>query len=155
MDNHDQSDRYAYRNDPMVPGFDDDSPLIVYDGVCILCSGFIQFVVARDTAKAFRFATAQGPLGQGLYRHLNMSTADFETNLLVADGIITSKLDAFIEILRILGAPWNIARALYALPRSVRNWLYDRIAKNRYTVFGRTETCMVPAADWRDRVIGS
>lgn len=144
---------YSYRNAPDAPEFPDEKPLIVFDGVCILCSGFVRFVIARDPGAMFRFASAQSPLGQALFRHYGLDTDDFETNLLIADGRAYGKLDAFTGVMVRLGGIWRVALLARLLPRLFRDWLYDRIARNRYRLFGRTDTCIVPDASWRERVL--
>jgi hypothetical protein len=84
---------YSYRSDPTVPSFADDKALVVFDGVCVLCSGFVRFILKRDRSHAFRLTTAQSPLGQALFRHYGLDTETFETNLVLADGLACAKLD--------------------------------------------------------------
>lgn len=144
---------YSWRHDPAVPAFPDDRPLIVFDGVCVLCLGFARFVIRRDRQKLFRFATAQSSLGQGLYRHFGLNPVEFETNLVLAEGQLHGKLGAFIAVMRLLGWPWRALGVLAILPRPLADWVYDRIARNRYRLFGRTEDCMLPPPDWRDRFL--
>jgi predicted DCC family thiol-disulfide oxidoreductase YuxK len=148
-----QAPPYSWRADPAVPPFPDDKALIVFDGVCVLCSGFARFVLKRDRRFAFRLTTAQSPLGQALYRHYGLDTQEFETNLVLADGRAYGKLDTVAAAGTRLGGPWRTAILLRLLPRPIADWLYDRVATNRYALFGRTETCMIPPPQWRDRFI--
>lgn len=127
--------------------------LIVFDGVCVLCTGFFRFMAARDRRERFRFATAQGALGQELYHALDLPTDEFETNLVIVDGQIHRDLDAFIAAMRALGAPWSAARTLSLLPRSIQIALYRTIARNRYRIFGRIDTCMMPTPELRARFV--
>jgi predicted DCC family thiol-disulfide oxidoreductase YuxK len=150
----DCAEPFSYRQDTTVPGFPDDRPLIVFDGVCVLCSGFARFVVRQDRQAQFRFTAAQSPLGQSLFRHYGLETVNYETNLLVVDGRAFGKLAAVCGIMRRLGGWWRLAGVLRFVPPGIGNWLYDRVARNRYRLFGRSETCIVPSADWRDRMIG-
>jgi predicted DCC family thiol-disulfide oxidoreductase YuxK len=136
-----------------VPRWDDSSGLIVFDGVCVFCSGFARFVVRHDKASRFRFTMAQSALGQALYRHYRLDPSDFETNLVLMDGRLYEKLAAFSKVMMELGWPWRALAILNALPRPIGDWLYDRIAKNRYRIFGRYEACMVPSAELRARLI--
>ena len=126
----------------------------MFDGVCVLCSGFARFILKRDRGFAFRLTTAQSPLGQALFRHYGLDTEDFETNLVLADGRAYAKLDTVAVV---GAAAWRrLARAgrcCALLPRPLADWLYDRVARNRYALFGRTERCMIPPPEWRDRFI--
>src|SRR6188474_2920822 len=98
---------YSYRADPNVPAFADDKALVVFDGVCVLCSGFARFILRRDRAFAFRMTTAQSPLGQALYRHYGLDTDEFETNLVIADGRAYAKLDSVAVAGARLGGAWR------------------------------------------------
>ena len=146
---------YSYRADPAVPAFPDDKALVVFDGVCVLCSGFAKFILKRDKTLAIRLATAQSPLGQALYRHYGLDANEFESNLVLADGRAYAKLDTVAVVAERLGGPWRALAILRLLPRVLGDWVYDRVARNRYALFGRTEHCMLPPPEWRDRFIGS
>ena len=146
---------YSYRADPAVPSFPDDKALVVFDGVCVLCSGLARFILKRDTNYAFRFATAQSSLGQALFRHYGLDVQEFETNLVLADGRAYAKLDTVAVVAGRLGGGWRALGVLRLLPRFLGDWLYDRVARNRYGLFGRTERCMLPPPEWRDRFIGA
>ncbi|MFM9939144.1 MAG: thiol-disulfide oxidoreductase DCC family protein [Hyphomicrobiaceae bacterium] len=144
---------YSYRADAAVPAFADDRPLIVFDGVCVLCSGFARFVARHDRHRQFQFTAAQSRLGQALFRHYGLDPVNYETNLLVEDGRAFGKLDAFAAIMQRLGGAGRLAGVVRVLPRGLSDWAYDRIAQNRYRLFGRSATCVMPDATWRDRVI--
>jgi predicted DCC family thiol-disulfide oxidoreductase YuxK len=144
---------YGYRTDPNVPAFADDKALLVFDGVCVLCSGLARFILKRDRGLAFRLATAQSPLGQALFRHYGLNAQEFETNLILVDGLAYAKLDTVALAGERLGGPWRSLSLLRLLPRRLADWLYDRVARNRYALFGRTERCMIPPPEWRDRFI--
>ena len=148
-----QAKPYSYRCDPSVPDFPDDKALIVFDGVCVLCTGSARFVIERDAALAFRFATTQSPLGQALFRHYGLDTDTFQTNLVLIDGRPYGKLDSVAVVCARLGGIWRLLSALRFIPRPVADWLYDRIALNRYTLFGRTDHCMIPPPEWRTRFV--
>ncbi|MCB1511778.1 MAG: DUF393 domain-containing protein [Hyphomicrobiaceae bacterium] len=141
-----QRTAYSFRTDPIVPAWDDSLGLIVFDGDCILCSRFVQFVLAHDRQAYFRFTTAQGPLGQALYRHYGLDAVDFETNLVIIEGVLHEKLSAFAEVTQRIGGGWQVLSILRQLPRPIADWTYDRIAKNRYAMFGRRESCLMPSA---------
>lgn len=134
--------------------FDESRPLIVFDGVCVLCSGFVRMVVRLDRQNRFRFATAQSPFGEALFRKHGLRTDSYETNLVLIDGVAFTRLDSFVAVMAELGWPWRAAKALLLLPRPLRDWLYDRIAKNRYALFGRKDSCDIPSAEMRERFLG-
>ena len=127
--------------------------VIVFDGVCVLCSGFFRFVLRHDRRARFGFATAQSPLGQALYRALDLPTDDFETNLVIVDGRVYQRLDAFAAAMRALGWPWAGLSALRWLPAALKDPAYHAIARNRYRLFGRTDTCLIPTPDLRARFL--
>ena len=132
---------YAYRNDPTVPDFDDDQPLIVFDGDCVLCSRSMRIILRLDRHKRFRLTPAQSDLGEKLYRHLGLPSDRFETYLLIADGSIHQRTAALIEITKRLGWPWKIGAILVIVPRPIRDALYNFIARHRYRLFGRKTAC--------------
>jgi len=128
--------------------------VIVFDGVCVLCSAFFRFVLRHDRDRSFHFATAQSDLGEALYADLGLKRGDYETNLVLIDGRLYEELDAFAEVMRRLGWPWRAGAAARWLPGPVKRFLYRRIARNRYAMFGRRETCYVPTPELRARFLG-
>jgi predicted DCC family thiol-disulfide oxidoreductase YuxK len=133
-------------------------PLIVFDGVCHLCTGFVRFVIRRDRDALFRFLPAQSPRGEALYTRLGLKSGaaenpDWDSNLLVQDGRVTTELDAFIEITRRFGGLWRLMPILYAVPRSLRDGVYTKIARNRYRWFGRRDVCYLPTPDLAARFL--
>ena len=144
---------YSYRTDPAVPGFPDDRALIVFDGVCVLCSGLARFVLKRDRDFAFRLTTAQSPVGQALLRHYGLDPDVLTTNLVIVDGAPYGKLETIWAVGRRLGGGWRLLAMLRLIPRPIGDWLYDCIARNRYHLFGRYPHCMVPEPKWRERFL--
>jgi len=126
--------------------------LILFDGVCILCSGWVRLIIARDRDCRFRFAPIQKPYGKALAQRLGIDVAMPETNAVVLGGHAYFKSDAAVQVLRMLPG-WGWVGALTVLPRGFRDWVYDRVARNRYRVFGRTEQCIVPSAEIISRFI--
>jgi predicted DCC family thiol-disulfide oxidoreductase YuxK len=144
---------YSYRRDPSVPAFPDDRPLILYDGVCILCSNTMRMIAARDQRQRHRYASAQSPLGQALFRHYLLDPATFETVLLIEDGRAWGKLDMARRVAADIGGLFRLVALFALLPGAAQDWCYDRVAKNRYRLFGRSAVCMPPDPSWRARVI--
>jgi predicted DCC family thiol-disulfide oxidoreductase YuxK len=126
--------------------------LIVFDGVCAFCSSWVQFVIARDRAQRFRFSPVQSGYGSGLAARLGISVENPETNGVVLNGRAYFKSDAALEVLSRLPG-WSWARVLKGTPRPIRDGLYDWIARRRYRLFGRAETCMVPTPELRARFV--
>ncbi|MFC3179453.1 thiol-disulfide oxidoreductase DCC family protein [Cypionkella sinensis] len=127
--------------------------LIVFDGECVFCSAFFRFMLRADRAQKFHYATAQSPLGQALYAGLNLPLTDFETNLVITRGQIHQRLDAFAAAMAELPLPWRLARHCRLLPRRVKDAIYKPIARNRYRIFGRYDTCLIPDAILRGRFL--
>lgn len=144
---------YSYRGDWQVPKFPDDHPIIIFDGVCVLCSGSAKFVLRYDKQQRFRLLTAQSALGHALYLHYGLDPQDYETMILIADGIAYFKSEAGIRIAEILGLPWSLAGAFRVLPRRLRDRLYGGIARNRYRLFGRRQHCYLASEADRARFL--
>jgi predicted DCC family thiol-disulfide oxidoreductase YuxK len=143
-----------FKGDAGVPAFDATRPLVVFDGVCVLCSRSMRFIATRDRAGVIQFTAAQSRLGQALYRHHGLDPETFETFLYIEEGRTYAKLDAAAMIARRLGGVWPLAGwTALRLPSRLRDMLYDAVATRRYRIFGRTEACFVPDASWRARVI--
>lgn len=111
-------------------------------------------VVRLDRQGRFRFATAQSPFGETLFRKHGLRTDSYETNLVLIDGVAFTRLDSFVAVMSELGWPWRAMKALLLLPRPLRDWLYDRVAKNRYALFGKKDSCEIPAPELRERFLG-
>jgi predicted DCC family thiol-disulfide oxidoreductase YuxK len=133
-------------------GEDVPDGLILFDGVCVLCSRWVRFVLARDRAERFRFVPIQSPYGRSLAAAWQIDPENPETNAVVLRGRVYFKSDATLRALAVLPRWWWV-RALIVVPPRLRDWLYDLIAGNRYTLFGKTETCRAPGADLARRLV--
>jgi len=126
--------------------------LILFDGVCVLCSRSIQFVLKRDRDNWYRFTPIQSPYGRALAQRLGISLQAPETNAVIVRGRAHFKADSAIEVLRRLPhRSWS--QVFLLVPRAVRDFVYDCVAQNRYRLFGRTEICMVPTPDISARFV--
>jgi predicted DCC family thiol-disulfide oxidoreductase YuxK len=128
-------------------------PLIVFDGICHLCTGFVRFVIRWDRDALFQFLPAQSPRGEALYARMDLKSGDWDSNLLVIEGHVYTELDAFIEITRRFGGLWRLMPILYAIPRSLRDWFYNRLARNRYRWFGKRDVCYLPTPELAARFL--
>ena len=130
-----------------------DKSLIVFDTMCVLCSANARFVLAHDRRRHFRLTSAQGPLGEALYRHYGLPTDDYETMLVIERGRLLTESDGAIAIARGLGWPWRAAAIARIVPKPIRDALYRLIARNRYRWFGRRDSCWVAGPDDKDRIL--
>jgi predicted DCC family thiol-disulfide oxidoreductase YuxK len=145
---------YEYRTDPAVPRFADDRPVIVFDGKCVLCSSFAQFILQKDRRARFRLLAAQTALGNALYMHFGLDPVKYETYVLLQEGKAYFRSEASIRILHGLDAPWSLFATLARLvPASLRDALYDVIARNRLRWFGAREQCYLPDPSHMERFL--
>lgn len=144
---------YSYRSDPEVPTFPDERPIIVFDGYCALCSGWAKFVLRHDRRHRYRLLRAQSPLGRALYVHYGLDPEDYETNILIEEGVAWFKSEGSIRMAEGLGPPWSLAAVFRILPRPLRDRLYAFVARNRLRFFGRRATCYVPQPDDQGRFL--
>ena len=127
--------------------------IVVFDGVCALCSGWVDFLLRHDHRRQFRFAAMQGESGRRLLAGHGLDPDDPLSFLLLdADGARTDS-DAIVAVLVRLGGAWRVAGALRVLPRRVRDALYRRLARNRYRWFGKKDACYLPPAAERNRFL--
>lgn len=118
--------------------------VILFDGVCKLCNTWCQFIIKVDTEQRFKLCSVQSPEGQNILNHFKMPTDHFDTMLLVEGNQSFDKSDAFLNVVNKLGFPWRLLYLGKIIPKGIRNWLYDRIALNRYYLFGKYDTCILP-----------
>jgi predicted DCC family thiol-disulfide oxidoreductase YuxK len=134
---------------------DDAGPILFYDGVCGLCDRLVQFVLRHDRRRRFRFAALQGDAATQALGHFGKDPADLDTvYVLTDDARLLQKGRAILYVLRELGWPWAVLTVFSVFPTGMLDWLYDRLAHNRYRIFGKREQCRVPAADERGRFLG-
>lgn len=127
--------------------------LIVFDGECVLCSAFFSFVVKKDKQKQFHFSIAQSEFGEALYEYYGLKPEDYDTNLVFINGKLYERLHGFFASMKLLGWPYRVVNIFQFLPNAFLDWAYYKIARNRYKLFGRRETCMVPSQALKDRFI--
>jgi predicted DCC family thiol-disulfide oxidoreductase YuxK len=127
--------------------------IIVFDGVCVLCSGGVRFLLPRDRAGRFRFAAMQSETGRRLLAEHGLDPGDPVSFLLLEGGRAYTDSNATLRILVLLGGWWRLAAALYAAPRPLRDAVYRFVARRRYRWFGQRETCFVPTAETAGRFL--
>jgi predicted DCC family thiol-disulfide oxidoreductase YuxK len=132
------------------------NPILLYDGVCGLCNRLVQFVIRRDPNARFRFAALQSSYASRILQRHHLDPDDLETLYIVDDpgNFLAARSDAVISLLRQLGGPWRAAAAaLSIVPKPLRDWGYAVLARQRYRVFGKFETCVLPEMQYQDRFL--
>lgn len=134
---------------------DTGAPILFFDGVCGLCDRLVQFVLRRDRAARFRFAALQSDVATQALGPFGKNPDDLDTvYVLTGDGRLLAKSRAIFFVLRALGLPWSIVAVFGVLPAALTDWFYDRVAHNRYRIWGRRDSCRLPSADERARFLG-
>ena len=134
-----------------MTGWPDDD-VILYDGVCIFCSRWVRFVIARDAQRRFRFTPIQSGYGTRLARAFGIDPADPGTNAVIHGGVAYFKSDAALTVLSSLPG-WRWVRVLFGVPKPLRDAVYNLVARNRYKIFGKYDQCFMPDAETRARVM--
>jgi predicted DCC family thiol-disulfide oxidoreductase YuxK len=137
----------------MPPYMSQKDKLILFDGVCKLCHAWSRFIIKYDKRHIFKLATVQSTEGQAILKHFAMPTDSFDTILYIDKNGKFAKSEAFLEIIKRLGFPWKLLIIGKIIPKKIRNWLYDRVAKNRYALFGKYEQCFLPTKDHNSRFL--
>ena len=127
--------------------------MLLFDGVCTLCDGAVQWIIDRDPDALFQFASLQSETGQTLAAEHGVDPASLDTLILIADGQATVRSDAVFGVARRLGRPWSWAAAFSVLPRPFRDALYRYVARNRVRWFGQRAECRVPTPALRGRFL--
>jgi predicted DCC family thiol-disulfide oxidoreductase YuxK len=126
--------------------------LVLFDGVCVLCSRWVLFAAANDSEKRLRFLPIQGRAGRALAERFGLDPEDPQTNVVILGGRAHFKSDAALAVLDVLPR-WRWCRAFRLFPRSLRDPVYDIVARNRYRWFGKREVCLAPSPDVRARIV--
>lgn len=128
-------------------------PVVLFDGVCNLCQGSVQWILKRDRAGRFRFASLQSDIAQQLLENFGYSKENFDSVVLIQNGKIFTKSDAALRIAQGLGGLWPLLSLFRVVPKFFRNAVYNWIARNRYSWFGKTQECWLPTPQWRNRFL--
>ncbi len=136
----------------------DSNPIVLYDGVCGLCNRLNQFLLKRDKSDRLRFASLQSSFAEAVLLRHGARSHDLDTVYAIIDHgkpeeRLLSRSDAILHLLSQLGGIWKAASAARIIPRPLRNVLYNLVARNRYRVFGKTESCMLPEPQHRAKFL--
>ncbi len=127
------------------------APIWLYDGVCVLCSGGVRYTLRHERDRAIRFVAIQSREGRALAQAHGLDADDPDSFLFIENGRALTKSDGVLTLIRHLGGPARLLLLGRFLPRPWRDWLYDRLARNRYRLFGRKDSCDLPAPAARRR----
>lgn len=121
--------------------------IILFDAICVICNGWAKFLIKHDKNLKFKLASAQSALGEEILKHYGMSTTDYTTMVVILNGQLYTESTALLKVMQHLGLPFSLMNAGYMVPRPIRDFLYRRVALNRYQLFGQTNDCLLPSAD--------
>ena len=127
--------------------------VLIFDGVCNFCNWSVRFVMKRDRRGRFLFASNQSEAGSNLLARFGIEPGSIQSVYLVEGDRIWAKSGAALEIARRMTLPWSLSYAFIVVPKFLRDWVYDRIAKNRYRLFGKAEACRLPSEAERGRFL--
>ena len=127
--------------------------VVLFDGLCNLCNGLVIFIIKRDTKSKFKFAALQSQPGQTLLRKFGLSENDINTLVYIKGEKYFLKSSAVLYLLKDLGGFWKIFFVFIIIPKFIRNIFYNLIAKTRYRILGKRETCMVPYPELQNKFL--
>jgi predicted DCC family thiol-disulfide oxidoreductase YuxK len=122
------------------------NPIVLFDGVCNLCNGTVDFILKRDRKKQFRFVALQSEAGEAIRKNFSIPD-EIDSVVLIHEEIVFYESDAALEIARLLPAPWKWAVVFKIVPPGWRNAVYRWIARNRYRWFGKKKECRIPTPE--------
>jgi predicted DCC family thiol-disulfide oxidoreductase YuxK len=127
--------------------------IILFDGVCNLCNGVVQFIIKNDDKGKFKFASLQSDFGQQILSKNNLPTSDFNSFVFFENDKIFMKSTAALKVLKGLGGKWKMLYVFIIVPKFIRDIAYDFIAKRRYSIWGKIESCMMPTPELKSRFL--
>lgn len=130
-----------------------ETNILLFDGVCNLCNAVVRFTIKRDPVGKFKFAALQSEPGNKLIRKYGIEGHDIDSVVLICGDKFYIKSSAALYVMKELGGIWKLMYVFVYIPRPIRDFIYDLIAKTRYKVFGKRDTCMVPGIDIKDRFL--
>ena len=130
-----------------------NSYIILFDGICNLCNYWVDFIIKRDKDKTLKFATLQSDAGKKIANQFSIVNKNIDSIIFIKGGNYFARSDAVLEIAKELKSVWKILYLLKVIPRHLRNFIYDLIAKYRYAIFGKRNSCRVPTSEEISRFI--
>ena len=130
-----------------------EKSIILFDGVCNLCNGFVNFIIKRDRKNHFHFGSLQSAKGQELLRLHHYKATDLSTVVLLENGHMFIQSSAVLRIATRLGGVWILLKVFYIIPAFIRDPVYSLVARHRYRLFGQRDACMIPTPELNSRFI--
>jgi predicted DCC family thiol-disulfide oxidoreductase YuxK len=127
------------------------NPIVLFDDVCSLCNASVQFIISRDLRSVFRFASLQSETGKVLREKFGVPEVD--SLVLLENGRYYTKSSAALRICRRLAGVWKLFYIFWLVPKPLRDYIYDFVAKHRYEWFGKRDHCLMPTPDIRARFL--
>ncbi len=128
-------------------------PVVLFDGICNLCNGGVNFLLRWDHDGGIRYSAMQSDPGRRLLRRHALPEADYDSFVVLDGDKVLCKSAAILHLVGYLGWPWRLAGAFSIVPRAIRDWTYDLVAGNRYRLMGTRTSCRVPASEERERFL--
>lgn len=128
-------------------------PIILFDGICNLCDGVVQFVIKHDPENQFLFASLQSEAGQRLLKQYKLPVENFNSFILIQDEKVYSKSTGALKVARQIKGVWSWLYIFIIIPAFIRDAVYAWIAQNRYKWFGKKEACMIPTPELKARFL--
>jgi predicted DCC family thiol-disulfide oxidoreductase YuxK len=130
-----------------------DGPVWLFDGVCALCSGGVRYVLQHERQHDMRFVAIQSEEGKALALRHGIDPENPDSFLFIDENRASAKSDGVLALLDHISGPARLLRVGKLLPKPIRDWVYDRVARNRYRLFGKYSSCMIPDAALRKRFV--
>jgi len=127
--------------------------IILFDGVCNLCNASVNFIIRNDPHKLFKFAPIQSEFGHEILKKAGLSYNKLETLVLIENNEFFLKSTAALKIAKDLKGFWKAFYVFMIIPKPVRDFIYNLVAKNRYKLFGRKKSCMIPKKEVKERFV--
>ncbi len=127
--------------------------IVLFDAVCVICNGWAKFLIKHDRQAKFKLVSAQSDVGEEILQHYGMSTTHYTTMVVILNGQLYTESTALLKVMQHLGLPFSLMNAGYFIPRPIRDFLYHRVALNRYWLFGQTHQCLIPSAENRQHFL--
>lgn len=127
--------------------------VILFDGVCNLCNGSINFIIKRERKDKFRFVSIQSNEGEKIINHFGLSSISESTMILIEGSKVYTKSTAALIIAKNLSGLWPLLYIFIIIPKPIRDFAYGIVARNRYSWFGKRESCMIPTDELKRKFL--